>query len=222
MKALIQVLLFVLPWKIRRYSLIWFWGFKIHPKARIGFSIILAKKLIMEKSSLIGSLTICKRIDLLHCKEESQIGTSNFITGFASREIDAFSHRVNRKCELVLERHAHITSRHFLDCNGGIYIGEFTTFAGIRSQIMTHSIDPYLNRQDAEPIYIGKYCFVGTGCILLKGSRLPDYSILGAGSVLNKAYSDTGFVYAGAPARPVKKLNIDELKFFNRQNGFVL
>ena len=70
------------------------------------------------------------------------------------------------------------------------------------------------------PVLIGDYCFVGTGSIVLSGSVLPSYSVLGAGSVLNKAYEETHMLYAGNPARPVKKLDA-ELKYFVRSIGFV-
>ncbi|MCK4788938.1 MAG: hypothetical protein KAV87_34675, partial [Desulfobacteraceae bacterium] len=113
------------------------------------------------------------------------------------------------------------TSRHFMDCNGGIYIGDFATVAGIRSQFLTHSIDVYKNRQHAESITIGKYCFVGTGCILLPGSTLPDYSILGAGAIWTKNFDEPGFLYAGNPAKKVKKLVLGEVPYFTRQQRIV-
>jgi acetyltransferase-like isoleucine patch superfamily enzyme len=210
-----------LPWSIRRRLLIWRYGYEIDSTARIGKSIILARHLKMAPKSRIHSGVICKGIDLLSMGEDSGIASFTYITGFSVNGCRHFRHVVNRKCELVLGRSAGITSRHFVDCNGGVYIGDFTTVAGIRTQILTHSIDVYNNRQDAKPIRIGKYCFVGTGCILLPGSELPDYSVLGAGAVLTKAHTKPGCLYAGSPAKEVKELDVDVIPYFKRDKHVV-
>jgi hypothetical protein len=51
----------------------------------------------------------------------------------------------------------------------------------------SHSIDLHECRQSSKPFAIGEYCFVGTGCVILAGSELPDYSVLGASSLLNRS-----------------------------------
>ena len=216
-----QFLIMFLPWGLRRFLLVWRYGYEINKTARIGKSIILAKKLRMGPKSRIHNFVLCKRIDALEMGEDSGIANFTYITGFSVVGCKHFLHVLDRKCELVLGKSAGITSRHFVDCNGGVYIGDFTTIAGIRTQILTHSIDVYNNRQDAKPIKIGKYCFLGTGCILLPGSELPDYSILGAGAVLTKAYMNSGCLYAGLPAKEVKKLEIDLIPYFKRDKHVV-
>lgn len=83
-------------------------------------------------------------------------------------------------------------------------MGEHSLLAGIRSQILTHTIDAYACRQDAKAVILGRYAYVGTGCILLKGTVIPDYSIVGAGAVLNKRYTESRKIYAGVPAKIIK------------------
>ena len=83
---------------------------------------------------------------------------------------------------------------------------------------MTHSIDLKNNRQDTSPIRIGNYAFVGARCTILKGAILPDYSVLGACSLLNKQYNTPG-LYAGNPAKYIKSL--ENYKYFEREYGFV-
>lgn len=224
----IQIILFFFPWKIRRWFLTSIFKFEIHSTARIGFSIILSKKLKLEEKSRIGHLVFCKKIDNLYLNKYSTIGNLNFITGFSTSIDDFaylnghFAHDLDRKCELVINENSAITSKHFLDCNGGIYIGKFTTIAGIKSTFLTHSIDIYKNRQDTKPILIGDYCFVGTGCIILGGSILPNYSVLGAGAVLSKKYTVSNHLYGGVPAKPIKNLDNNDVKYFTRKNGFVV
>ena len=220
-KIVIQIFLFLFPWKLRRVLLNKIFSYNINMKAKIGFSILLCDKLEMAENSRIGHLTICKNIDAIILMNKSSVGSLNFITGFNTKNKMVYSHRLNRKCELIIKEHSAITSRHFLDCNGGIYIGSYTTVAGIRSTLLTHSIDVYKNRQDIKSITIGDYCFIGTGCILLGGSTLPDYSILGAGAVLSKAYIDPYNLYGGVPAKPIKVLDRNDVAYFNRQVGFV-
>ena len=152
----------------------------------------------------------------------------NFITGFNTKisgiafKKGRFSHVKGRKCELILEEDVAINSRHFIDCNGGVYFGKHSSLAGIRSQILTHGIDPYNSRQDAQPVIIGNYCSIGSGSIILKGTIIPDYAIVGAGAVLNKRYTESYKIYAGVPACGKKDLNYNEVKWFSRQSGDVI
>ncbi len=216
MRIMLQLLLMLLPWALRRPLLCALFGYEIAPSARIGLSLIDPWHLKMGRLARIGHLTVCKRIDSLILNDESGMGSLNFITGFSTRGCRHFKHVPNRKCELVLGRGVGLTGRKFLDCNGGIYVGEYSTIAGLWSQFLTHSIDIYHSRQHAAPISIGKYCFVGSGCIILPGSTLPDYSVLGAGSVLNKQFSGAGYLYAGCPASPRKKLDPEAIPWMQR------
>jgi len=121
---------------------------------------------------------------------------------------------------LRLGSHAAITKHHHLDCTSAIDIGAFTTIAGYRSQFLTHSIDLQRNRQDAAPISIGAYCFVGTAVVILGGASLPDKSVLGAKALLNKSLSVPGTLYAGVPARAIRPID-PSAAYFTRQRGFV-
>jgi acetyltransferase-like isoleucine patch superfamily enzyme len=85
---------------------------------------------------------------------------------------------------------------------------------------MTHEIDLTMGRQTSRPIEIGRYCFIGTDCVVLGGSRLPDYSVLGAKSLLNKRFDETHWLYAGVPCQPIKRLE-KSAEYFNRVTGVV-
>ncbi|WP_281962118.1 acyltransferase [Bacteroides nordii] len=228
MKLILQTVFFVFPMFVRRLLYGWIWGYQISPNAKIGFSWILADELIMEEHTFIQSLTIVKNIDRLVMRKYSRIGPLNFITGFNTKisgiafKKGRFSHVKGRKCELILEEDVAINSRHFIDCNGGVYFGKHSSLAGIRSQILTHGIDPYNSRQDAQPVIIGNYCSIGSGSIILKGTIIPDYAIVGAGAVLNKRYTESYKIYAGVPACGKKDLNYNEVKWFSRQSGDVI
>jgi acetyltransferase-like isoleucine patch superfamily enzyme len=148
------------------------------------------------------------------------IGQLNWITGFPSGNSRHFAHQSERQPELILGRHAGISSRHLIDCTARVRIGAFATIAGFRSQLITHSIDLAAGRQSSKPIDIGEYCFLGTDSVILGGAVLPHHSVLGAKSLLNKRWEVPFFLYGGVPAQPLKELS-PELQYFRRTEGFV-
>ncbi|MDA9543899.1 hypothetical protein ACM43_04890 [Bradyrhizobium sp. CCBAU 45321] len=208
MRYAIQTLLFAFPWTLRRRFLSLLWGYKLAPDCYVGFSWIGAKRLRMENSSRIGHLTFVKGVAQLELGRSARIGNLNWITGDSVES------------GLLVEEHAAITHRHLIDCTALVTIGQFSTFAGWRSQLLTHSIDVSQSRQTSDPVQIGRFCFVGTGVIILKGASLPDYSVLAAGSVLIDRPTEEYTIYGGVPARPVGKLP-RETMYFNRGSGFV-
>jgi len=219
LSVVIQILLFPIPWTIRRAILNLLMNFKISKTARIGFSVILAEKLVMKEGALITHFTFVNNIDLLLLKSNSKIGKSNWVTGANTRS--KMFEDSDRSCELILSEHARITDRHHIDCTGGVYIGGFTTLAGINSQILTHSIDIRLSKQVAGSVNIGSYCFIGTSSIILMGANLPDCCVLGAGAILNKKFEKTHSLYAGNPARPLKTFEKNQYSYFQRKQGHV-
>jgi acetyltransferase-like isoleucine patch superfamily enzyme len=219
-KKLLMFLSVALPWRARRNFLEKQFGFQIHPSCWIGFAFVFPMRLVMEEGSRIGSLTVCKNIDLLHLKAHASIGNGNWITGFPLGPSQHFAEEKDRQPQLIIGEHAAITHRHLIDCTNSVVIGKFTTVAGFQSQILTHSIDIEKNRQASAPVRLGEYCFVGTNCVLLGGSALPDFCVLGAKSLLNKTFTESHQLYGGVPARAIEKLSPD-CEYFNRTQGFV-
>jgi acetyltransferase-like isoleucine patch superfamily enzyme len=210
-----------LPASLRRSFLQSQFGYQIHPSCHLGFCWISPTHLVMEEGSAIGHFTVCKSIDRLHLKAHASIGRGNWITGFPLGPSPHYAEEEDRRPELILGEHSAITHRHLIDCTNSVVIGRFTTMAGFQSQILTHSIDLQRSRQASAPVRIGDYCFVGTNSVLLPGSALPDYSVLGAKSLLNQAFTDTYKLYGGVPAQPIKQLPQD-YAYFQRTQGFVV
>jgi acetyltransferase-like isoleucine patch superfamily enzyme len=215
---LLKALTLFLPWFLRRLILNWFFGYHIHRDASIGFAWIFPEQLVMASGSAIGHLSVCKGLERVEMGEFALIGRLNWITGFPRSSKEHYEDQLDRRPQLIMGEHSAITNRHLIDCTNEVSIGAFSTFGGFRSQILTHSIDMNRNREWSEPVRIGKYCFIGTDCVLLGGSSLPDYSILGAKSLLNKQYSDTFWLFAGVPAKPIKQLASDQA-YFTRKVG---
>ena len=74
-----------------------------------------------------------------------------------------------------------------------------------------HSLDSEERRKDiydnlvTKPVIIGKNVFVGCNSIILKGTRIGDNCVVGAGSVVSGTFA-SGCVIAGNPARVVRKV----------------
>lgn len=100
-----------------------------------------------------------------------------------------------------------------------ITIGDYTLLGG-GVKVYTsdfHSMDYKKRRSPGKmdqgdrkcaPVTIGHDCFIGAGSIILKGVTIGDYSIIGAGSVVTKSVP-SGEIWAGNPARFVKKIEIE-------------
>lgn len=215
----VSVASLLLPWRVRRWVMRTFCGYVIARDARIGLSIIACPALHLGSAARIGHFNVIKgmRVELGEC---ATIGDLNWIAALPSGHPRHFDNETTRDPALILERHAALTSRHFVDCSNRVHIGEFSTIAGVHSQILTHAIDLGRNLQVSAPARIGRYCFVGTGCVILKGAQLPDRSILAAHSSLVRDHTESLMLYSGVPASPVKKLDAD-MAYFHRVHGFV-
>ena len=60
---------------------------------------------------------------------------------------------------------------------------------------------------------IGNNCWIGLGCFLNKSTKLPDYTIVGAHSVVSREFVEPYTVIAGNPAKVVKN-NVKRLDFW--------
>lgn len=220
MRVIFQLLILPLPWVVRRWLLQLVPGFRIAASARIGWSLIGARELSLGERARIGHLTVVKGLNRLVMGSNARLGNLNWVTAVPSTASAFFRHLPDRDPSLQIDEHAAITHRHLIDCSGSVTIGAFATFAGWRSQIISHSFDFRMARQDAQAVRVGRYGFVGSGCVLLKGSVLPDRCILGAGSVLETTDGEPLGLYRGNPAERVGELP-EDLQYFHRNTGFI-
>ena len=216
-RAIISMICAVLPWPMRRFVYRTVLGWELHPDSHIGPSLVLADKVEMSEGARIGRFNIISPIGLLRLGPYANLGNGNRVLG--AQKTPKYSGEPDRLSQLIIQEHASITRNHVLDCSNSITIGRFTVFAGYHSQILTHSPDFTRSHQTTRPVLIGEYCFVGTGCIILFGTTLPDRCILGAGSMLSGEHQKTHSLYSGNPAKPVKDLP-QELHYFHRKVGW--
>lgn len=212
-----------LPWSVRRFLFNSICGFKIDKTAFISrWSVMKAVHLEMGPHASIGPFTVCKGLELIRLDEFGCIGALNWITAFPLRaKSKHFELDPERQPQLIVERHAAVTNRHLIDCTDEVVIGAFSILGGFRSQILTHSVDLKESRQRCKPVHIGHHCFIGTACVCLGGSSLPDESVLGAHSLLNARQLTPGYLYGGVPAKPIRPVDPGS-KYFTRDVGYVI
>lgn len=215
MRKIINLLIIFLPWTIRRYILNKFYHYKIHPTAHIGLSYIYPKQLIMAEGARIGHLNVAIHLELIQMDKNCIILQKNWITGFPLNNKSNFQDFPNRKPYLIMKEDSSITKQHHIDCTDMVIVGELTTIAGYGTQILSHSFSLEKNSQACAPIQIGHHCWVGTRSIILPGSVLPPQSVLGAGAVLQKKYTESFVLYGGVPAKFIKKMD-ENYEFFHR------
>ena len=220
MSLIFRLFLVLLPWTLKRNALRRLYGYELHRQSHIGLAWVFPERLLMRAGARIDHLTVCKGLQLLSMGERSSIGRLNWISAHPLDRPPHFAHIAGRKPQLLIEEHAAITNRHLIDCTEQVRIGRYATVAGFRSQILTHSIDLQAGRQDAKPIDIGEYTFVGTACTLLGGARVPHHSVVGACALVNKPLAEPYTLYAGVPATAVSPLD-PAMRYFSRTEGFV-
>lgn len=210
-----------LPWPLRGWLLRNLLGFAIDPTARIGLSIILADNVVMAAGAKIGHFNYVGTLDLLQLDDDAYIGNFNWISGLAKRLNSPFyTTRAKRRSELIMGRCSVFQHRNYIDCTDRIEFGAFSGLGGVRSQLLTHGIEPITSRQSCAPIRIGAYTMIGSGSVILKGVNVPDRCIVAAGSVVSKTTSETHTLFAGNPAMPTRKLP-ETAKLFHRTGSVI-
>ena len=221
-KFFISVACIFFPWRLKRFIYKRFFHYDIHPSSKIGYSLVNVKYLRMGPNSKIGHLNVIKGLTEVTMAEHASVGSLNWIFGFPLNTGSAhFADEIDRTPKLIIGEHSAITNRHLIDCTNTVTLGRFATFAGFRSQILTHSISSIESRQRSGTVSIGDFTFVGTASVILPNSALPNYSVLGAGAVLNKKYTEEYQLYAGNPARPIKQLDKNS-EYFKRKTGYII
>lgn len=171
-------------------------GFEIGDGARIGVVLMLPppRRLAMGRDASMGNFNVLYHMVDVALGDSSIIGQWNWLGGSTEFSADAGN------MTLKVGRHSAITSRHYLDCSGGITVGDFCTIAGVRTTILTHQIDFRRNRQQSSSVRIEDYALVSSNVRCTPGSTVPGASLVAMGAVVRPGLARTGRLYAGVPA----------------------
>jgi len=93
-----------------------------------------------------------------------------------------------------------------IDGTGKLKIGEGTTIAS-GCQILTHdtvksTLSKGRHRYEYSFTSIGKFCFIGTKAVVLRGTTIGDHCLVGACSLINESFPSFSII-VGSPAKRV-------------------
>ena len=171
-------------------------GWEVERGARIRSNIFInVRNVKLRKHAEIRAFNVFRNISL-EVGENSIIGSFNWI-GAAS----GLSSLSNFRGLLSLGCHSAINSRNYFDVSGGVYFGDFTDLAGVRSTIITHQIDMKSSTQSCNSVNIGSHTMICSNSVLVPGgTKIGDRCLFAMGSLIRSGeYPSDGF-YAGAPA----------------------
>lgn len=100
----------------------------------------------------------------------------------------------------------------YLDAAGGLDVGSDVSIAHASSVITAnHSWDDRAiaikyNPETFSKVTISNDVWIGAGCRVLAGVTIATRCVIAAGAVVNKS-TDQAHVYAGVPARPIKRID---------------
>jgi UDP-3-O-[3-hydroxymyristoyl] glucosamine N-acyltransferase len=160
----------------------------------------------------IGSLSVIRDLAVLTLGEHAVIGHWNWVS--ASKRLA----EAGAPCQLHLGAHSAITSRHYIDCSGGIRIGTHTTIAGVRSTFVTHGISWKSSAQTFSPIEIGDYCLISSNVQVSPGTVVGSRVVVGMGATIAGKLLEPG-LYVQSRATLVKPDLAGE--YFEREEGHV-
>jgi acetyltransferase-like isoleucine patch superfamily enzyme len=106
----------------------------------------------------------------------------------------------------------------YIQALGKLHVGDYTQIAP-NVGIITANHDLYDNNKYLiKDVHIGKYCWIGMGAVILPGVQLGDYTIVAAGAIVTKSFSEGYCVIGGNPAKLIKPLEKD--KCVDRKSEF--
>jgi acetyltransferase-like isoleucine patch superfamily enzyme len=114
-----------------------------------------------------------------------------------------------------------ISSGCYIQGNGGIIIGDYTIVAP-NVGIISGNHNKYDYRQHVnKKVEIGKYCWIGMGVTVLPGVVIGDHTIVAAGSIVTKSFSEGYCVLAGNPAKMIDEIQKDKCVEYNYKYDYI-
>ena len=213
MKRLPQLIVGLLPATKLKNRLFGLLGYQVALSASIGPILILGvTHLEIGEGSRVGAGNVFRGLTKLKIGGGARLGQWNWISA-AGPLVTA-----GGAGELILRDHAAVTSRHYIDCSGGVYIGSFSTVAGVRSTFITHGIRWGSARQSYQQISIGDYCLLSSNVCVTPGTVLGDRSVVGMGATIAGQLGGEG-LYVAPRATAVKRPLHGA--YFDRTIGFI-
>lgn len=168
---------------------------QIHPRAVID-PVVLWRIGTLEvgDSAHLGPGTVFRDLHQVRLGDHAGIGQFNWVTCTPNLVEPGGG-------SLQLAEGAALTSRHYVDCTGGISIGPRSIVGGVRTSLLSHQVDTAASVVRSAGIEIGAECLISTNVVITPGRRLTDRCIVAAGAVVGSDLLEPESLYGGVPAR---------------------
>jgi acetyltransferase-like isoleucine patch superfamily enzyme len=222
LRSALVILVAALPASELKNALLRHLGWTIGDRVHIGPCLVLrVDKIDLGSGAYIGSFNVIRDLASLTLGEHAEICHWNWMS--AARPLD----EVTPPRLLHLGPYSNITSRHYLDCTGGIRIGIHSAIGGARSTLFTHGISATTwpartlrksNTHTFKPIEIGDYCLISSNVQVTPGTVVGSRIVVGMGATIAGRLLEPG-LYMQSPATLVKSDLGGE--YFRREEGHV-
>jgi acetyltransferase-like isoleucine patch superfamily enzyme len=216
----------LLPSLIKRPCYRLFFGYRIGKRVRVGLTIIDAANCQIDDDVQIGHLNVIVRVGRLSIGDHVRIGHLNVIRGGNEVTLGRYSEliRMNEINSIpdpdvvneidprfLLGDGSIVTTGHKIDFTDRVEIGKRTIIGGRNSSFWTH------NRQKTLPISVGSFAYVGSEIRVAPGGTVPSRCIVGIGSVITGKLTSEGYLIAGVPAKPLRRLDTEDTFLIERK-----
>lgn len=72
-----------------------------------------------------------------------------------------------------------------------------------------HDLSNLDKHNEAKPIFLGEKCWIGMNSVILPGITLGTSTIVAAGSVVTKSFTEGNCIVAGNPAKKIRDLKVE-------------
>ena len=128
------------------------------------------RSLVVGERAYVGVGNAFRALARVEIGDDAQIGQFNWFSAassFVNDPDDVLG------ASLVMSPHSAITSRHYLDCAGGLVLERLAIIGGVRSTVLTHAADLRRWVQGARPVVIGESTIVFSNVVIMPGVGSP-------------------------------------------------
>jgi len=209
----------LLPGPIKRTLLRSLFGYRIGRRVRPGVAYLDCAALTIDDDARIAHGVAFHRAGDVQIGRHVSIGPLNLFRAGTRIELAPYSQFLRLNVVNAIPDHdchgspdstfllgygAVVTASHWIDFTDRVSFGRSVIFGGRHSSIWTH------NRRRAAPVQIGDFCYIGSEVRIAPGVSIADCTIVGLGSVVSGSIATPFTLAAGAPAKPVRRLNEDD------------
>lgn len=208
MRQALTTVVFLLPPSSMKNRLLNLLGHQVHHTARLGICFVQrVERFELAEGVLISHFNVFRDLARVQLGRGSRIVMFNWILGDSGYEPGAPDSDAKRT--LRMGEHSHIVSQHYLDCGGGLVLGDQCWITGIRTTVLTHAFDPQNGGVNLDPVVLNTRAVLGTCCTILPGTVIGEGALLAAGSTTWTGQEvGAGSLSGGVPARRLSPAKI--------------